>query len=182
MISKKYFNSNNKCICYCMTPELIENYDLAIADKENVWICHHRKEEFYTKQELIELGMYFNVSPENLVFCRSEKEHHKYPHKGDKKSEEHKKKLSEAKKGLKTCPHSEKTKNKISEALKGRSFSEEHKKKISESGKGRKVSEETMKKISVANKGRKWFTNGIINVWDFNCPPGFVPGRTIHKH
>lgn len=34
MISKKYFNPNKKSICYCMTPELIENYDLAIADKK----------------------------------------------------------------------------------------------------------------------------------------------------
>lgn len=33
MISKKYFNTNLK-YSYCMTPELIENYDLAIADKE----------------------------------------------------------------------------------------------------------------------------------------------------
>ena len=44
MISKKYFKPNNKRICYCMTPELIENYDLVIADEEKVWICHHRKE------------------------------------------------------------------------------------------------------------------------------------------
>ena len=182
MISKKYFKPNNKCICYCTTPELIENYELAIADKEKVWICHHRKEEFYTKKELIELNMYFNVSPDDLVFCRSEKEHHKYPHKGQRHSEEHKKKLSEAHKGLKTGPRSEETKNKISEALKGRSLSEDHKKKLSEVGKLRNFPEEHRKKISDANKGRKWFTNGVINVWDFTCPPGFVPGRTSHKH
>lgn len=46
MISKKHFNPNDKWCCYCMTPELIENYNLAIADKEKVWICHHRKEDF----------------------------------------------------------------------------------------------------------------------------------------
>ena len=182
MISKKHFNRNHKCICYCMTPELIENYDLAIADKENVWICHHRKEEFYTKKELFEMNIYFNVSPEDLVFCRNEKEHHKYPHKGEKKSEEHKRKLSEARKGQKTGPRSEETKNKISEALKGRSLSEEHKNKLSESIKGKKMSEEAKKKMAEAKKGRKWFTNGVINVTDYDCPPGFVPGRTIHKH
>ena len=172
MISKKYFNPNNKWCCYCMTPELIENYDLAIADKENVWICHHRKEEFYTKKELIELKMYFNVQPEDLVFCRNTKEHRKYPHKGDENT-------VDFNKGKK---RSEETKNKISEALKGRSLSEDHKKKLSEVGKLRNFPEEHRKKISEANKGRKWFTNGIINVWDFTCPSGFEPGRTIRKH
>lgn len=179
MISKKYFNPNNKWCCYCMTPELIENYDLAIADKEKVWICHHRKEELYTKKELIELNMYFNVSPEDLVFCRNEKEHHKYPHKGvenvvkchrgKKHSEETKKKMSESKKG-KPSPR------------KGKHLSEEHKKNISESSKGKKMSEEARKKMAEAKKGKKCFTNGVINVIDFICPPGFVPGRTIHKH
>ena len=158
MISKKYFNHNHKYCCYCMTPELIENYDLAIADKEKVWICHHRKEEFYTSEELIEMGMYFNVPPEDLVFCRNKKEHYKYPHKGFEN---------------------------MAEAKKGKKFSEEHKKNISESKKGLKTgphSEETKKKISEANKGRKWFTNGVMSIMDYDCPPGFVPGRTIHKH
>lgn len=109
-----------------MTPELIENYDLAIADKEKVWICHHRKEEFYTSKELVEMGMYYNVSPEDLVFCRNEKEHRKYPHKGDKNTS----------KGFRGKKHSEETKKNISEALKGRKHSEETKKKMSESQKG----------------------------------------------
>ena len=162
-----------------MTPELIENYDLAIADKQNIWICHHRHEEFYTSKELIELNMYFNVPPEDLVFCRNEEEHHKYPHKGvekvaechrgKKRSEETKKNISESKKGKPS-------------SRKGKHLSEEHKKNISESSKGKKMSEEAKKKMSEAKKGRKWFTNGIINVTDFTCPPGFWPGRIMHKH
>ena len=48
-------------------------------------------------------------------------------------TEEHKRKISESKKGHKT---SEKTKRKISEANKGRVFTEEHKRKLSEAKKG----------------------------------------------
>ena len=140
-----------------MTPELIENYDLAITDKEKTWICHHRKEEFYTSKELIEMGMYFNVPPEDLVFCRNAKEHHKYPHKG---REESKKKISESKKGK---PRSEETIKKMSESKKGKHCSEETKKKISESlkghtpwNKGKKHSEEAKRKMSEVRKGKHW--------------------------
>ena len=44
-----------------------------------------------------------------------------------------------------------------------------------------KVSEETKNKMSKSHKGKKGFTNGIINVFDFVCPPGFWPGITHHK-
>lgn len=37
--------------CFCRHPELIENYDKAIADKTQVWEVHHRKEEFYSQKE-----------------------------------------------------------------------------------------------------------------------------------
>ena len=47
MISKKFYKfrkypENAKCQPYCRTPELIENYDLAMADKERTWMCHHK--------------------------------------------------------------------------------------------------------------------------------------------
>ena len=135
-----------------MTPELIENYDLAIADKENVWICHHRKEEFYTKKELIEMGMYFNIQPEDLVFCRNAKEHHKYPHKG---REESKKKISESKKGK---PRSEETKRKCSEANKGKHLSKERKRKISESKKINTILKNTKEKYQNQEKVK----NGLL--------------------
>ena len=39
--------------CFCRHPELIENYDKAIADKTQTWECHHRMEAVYTRNELI---------------------------------------------------------------------------------------------------------------------------------
>lgn len=93
--------------CFCRHPELIENYDLAVSDTTQTWDCHHRKEELYSKKELIERCEYFDVKPEELIFLTRE-EHCKIDSfckrmseslKGQKKSEECKRKMSEARKG-----------------------------------------------------------------------------------
>lgn len=72
MVSKDMFrlkkNGEPNYRCYCRHPELIENYDLAIADTTQVWEVHHRKEELYSQKELKERGEYFDVSPEDLIF------------------------------------------------------------------------------------------------------------------
>lgn len=54
--------------CYCRHPELIENYDKAIADMTQTWEVHHRREELFSCAELIERGEYYDVSPEELIF------------------------------------------------------------------------------------------------------------------
>lgn len=87
--------------CYCRHPELIENYDKAIADTTQTWEVHHRKEEFYSRKELIELGEYFDVPPEELIFL-TVSEHSK----------------------IDSCH------KRISEVMKGKKYSEEHKRKI----------------------------------------------------
>lgn len=76
--------------CYCRHPELIENYDLAIADTTETWQVHHRKEEFYSQKELIERGEYYDVPPEDLIFL-TRAEHNKI--------DSHCKRYSEAIKG-----------------------------------------------------------------------------------
>ena len=124
-----YFN------CYCRNPELIENYDEAIADTTQTWDCHHIKEEFYSQKELIERGEYFDVSPEDLIFL-TPSEHHKIDS---------------------FCKRN-------SEAMKGKKFSEEHKRKMSEAHKGKKYSEETKKKIGESLKNRKDLSKKVLCV------------------
>lgn len=70
--------------------------------------------------------------------------------KGISFSEEHRRKISEAKKNM-----SEETRRKMSEAKKGKPFSEEHRRKIGEGGKGRIFSEESRRKMSEAALARE---------------------------
>ena len=94
---------------------LIENYDKAIADKEQTWHCHHRREITTSKKELLELGEYYNRPAEELVFL-TPFEHMSLHNKGKQyrlgkvHSDETKRKISEKQKNM-----SEETKRKMSE-------------------------------------------------------------------
>ena len=106
-------------------------------------------------------------------------------------TEEHKRKISEAKKGK---PRSEEARRKISEGKKGKPRSEETKRKIGEASKGNRhsrgktLSVETKQKISLAllgnqrTKGKMWITNKthscLINKTD-PIPEGYMKGRTV---
>lgn len=153
----KLKKDNNTLVrkCYCRTPELIENYEAAVADTTQTWQCHHRLETHnsdgerrlvdISREELIALDMYFDRPPEELIFL-TESEHKRLHLKGKKRPQ-----------------ISEETKRKISEALKGKRLSEETKKKMRQSLKGQ-------------HKGKHWFNNGEICTRCFECPEGFVPG------
>lgn len=112
MISERCFrlkkNGEPGYGCYCRHPELIENYEKAIADKTQVWDVHHRKEELYSYKELKERNEYYDVSPEDLIFLTRE-EHCKI--------DSYCKRLGETKKKKNL---SEETKRKMCEAQKNR--------------------------------------------------------------
>lgn len=129
---------------FCKDYENIENYEKAKADNFKGWNCHHRLETHtsdgkrrnvdITVAELQTLDMYYNRPASELIFLtRSE---HSSLH---KPSDNTKKKMSEAQKGEKNPNYgkhfSEEHKKKLSEAKKGKHLSEEHKNKIGESKK-----------------------------------------------
>lgn len=121
MINEKAFqirkDGKPKADCFCTRPWLIENYEEAMNDKTQTWECHHRLEiapfsgKHISHKRLIELGMYFNVEPEALIFL-TETEH---------------KKLEQGKEV------SAETREKLSKQMKGKKFSDEHKKHLSDS-------------------------------------------------
>lgn len=110
----------------------IENYEKAIADSK-MWEPHHRLETHnsdgekrlvdLSTKELIALGMYYDRQAEELIFM-TRAEHTRLHKKGSKRSEEYKRKISEALKGEKHPLYgthlSEETKKKISDACKGK--------------------------------------------------------------
>ena len=141
---------------YCKCYEKIENFEKAKADNFKGWEVHHRLETHssdgerrlvdITKKELIALNMYYGRPPEELVFLTS-LEHNILHKKGKPRTEEARRKISEARKGMHP---SEAARRRMSEAKKG--------------------------KPSNA-KGMRWFNNGKINVRAKECPDGFVPGQ-----
>ena len=130
----------------------IKNYEAAMNDTTQVWHCHHMTETWWncSAKDLIENECYYNRKACELIFL-TPAEHRRLHMKGVTRSEETKKKISEAKKGKKL---SEEHRKKISESQKGHTSTDETKKKISATLKGHTVSEETRKKISEAKKGK----------------------------
>ena len=93
MISKQLFrlkkNGEPYWNCYCRSPELIENYDKAIADETQIWEVHHRLESCFTYKFLIDMGLYYDVEPEALIFL-TPAEHRKIDSTCRRVSEAHK--------------------------------------------------------------------------------------------
>ena len=162
---------NEICKRYCCEDvSKIENYEEAVNSPWK-WCCHHRLETHnsdgerrlvdITRKELIALDMYYHRPASELIFLTT-LEHMRSHREGKHRSEETKKKLSEALKG-RTSPNkgkhsSEETKRAISEAKKGKKrgpMTDETKLKLSVARKGKKLSEEHKRKISEAQKGMR---------------------------
>lgn len=119
MISKYHIKE------YCRDDiSLIENYNKAITDTEQMWECHHRLEltldgEYaHSKADLKRLGMYYNRPYFELIFLT--KSEHNSIHSN---TEEVRRNRSEAQKGKKL---SIETKRKISAAKKGNKCAKGH--------------------------------------------------------
>ena len=66
------YNLTYKWKKICTNYTLIENYELAKADDFWGWLVHHKKEIELNKsmKELKDIGLYYNVPPEDLIFMR----------------------------------------------------------------------------------------------------------------
>ena len=144
---------------------LIENYNKAISDSNQMWHCHHRRENISSRKELIEKNEYYNRPASELIFL-TKYEHNALHFKGNK---------------YMLGKHlSDETKIKISESHKGKLHSEEAKQKISIAKQGKKrkpFSKEWKRKMSISIKVLHWFNNGIKSIRAKSCPEGFVKGR-----
>lgn len=120
---------------YCSDDiSMIENYDKAIADKENIWHCHHRLEigsngERVSHKDLKRSGLYFNRPASELIFMLGS-DHNKLHNKNP----------------------SEETRRKRSESCKGRQSP----------NKGKHLSAETKKKMSLSIKSY-WAKKRLVN-------------------
>lgn len=122
---------------FCKEYWLIENYQEAVNDTEQVWDCHHRHEIDWalSKEDLISIGRYYDVHYSELIFI-PHGDHTRLHMKGNTwnngkhHAEETRAKQSDAMKGennpmygkegaFKGKHHTEEAKTKISDAKKG---------------------------------------------------------------
>lgn len=139
----------DSAISYCKEPiSNIENYELAIADTEETWVCHHREELFedgrikHHTSNLKLMRMYYNQPADKLIFLR----------RGDHIR-------LHAKSGIYAKPWTEERKKTRNLAYKGKNTGESNpmygKKPWNANTKGlHKLSDETKNKISSINKGK----------------------------
>lgn len=84
---------------YCTDPSKIENYDIAITDRENLWVVHHRGEILpcgrYSQATLKKFGLYWHRPPEELIFMK-QGEHIKMHQTGVRFTDEHRANLSKS--------------------------------------------------------------------------------------
>ena len=150
----------------------VENHDKAFADNYEGWVLHHKLGISVSREELIELNLYYNRPPQELFFV-TEKEHRGIHNKGMKHKDSWRRKISNVWKGKKKSEH---TKKLMSEAALRRWKNKEEHAKQSERIKA-SCTPERNEKVRLGKLGKKWFTNGKVCVLRNECPEGFIPGR-----
>lgn len=137
---------------------LIENYDKAISDDAQIWVCHHRLEiqgnKILSKQYLIEHNLYYHRPASELILL-THSQHVTLHNKN--RAEETFVKISIAMKGNKNClgrKLSIETKQKISNSCIGISAG------IKNPMYGKHHSEETRQKMSKSLKGHVSWNKG----------------------
>lgn len=175
---------SNQLKRYCYEPELVENYDKAMADTEQMWVCHHRVETIMCcgREELISKGAYYDRPAHDIILLTRAEHRHVHnegrnnPMLGRYLSEETRKRLSNQRKGVKK--------------------SDEHRHKISvatfkrwENKEARRVQSEKLKSTFTQHRrdvirnsklGKHFYTNGKVCVLRNECPPGFWEGRIVN--
>lgn len=128
-----------RAILYCKNYEKIENFEEAMQDGNAMYHCHHRNERFYTRKELIDLGLYYDCPPCELIFL-TPSDHHKTYHKGSS-----------------ITSHSKEANAKISRALKGKHIPEDVKLRIKNTLKQKTTKSQILAKLyKQDSKGMKW--------------------------
>lgn len=158
---------------------LIENYDKAIADKSQMWVCHHRREldpDRKTINELIELGLYWNQPPEALIFM-TKSDHMRLHGKGNNNP-------MAGKSSWEKCTSEQKAERvaKFVASIKGKNNG----KTMWNNGKTTVFSYECPPGFVKGMLRRKtsyhWYNDGKNNILiEGDCPPGFVKGRKMNK-
>lgn len=151
-------HDTNKLRLYCRDCiESVENYDKAVADKDNLWVCHHRDEirtlpsgmvVVRTSDDLMEMGRYWRCPANELIFML-EKEHMAMHAHYQRVSPEARQKMRLAKLGKPI-------------ARKSYSPSMATREKLRVAQTGKRLSPETRRKISDANL-KRWASRRIAS-------------------
>lgn len=179
----------------CEDISKIENYDKAIADPERVWHCHHRFELFWWfvsfAEDLKKQGLYYDRPASELIFLTNN-DHMKLHQKN--RTTETNKKIVETKRLNGPSEAQREHAIELGRSWRGKKRSEKFRLLISIANKGKTLSDETKRLVSLhhadvsgANNpmfgkkgaafGKHWFNNGEKELYAFECPEGFVPGR-----